>query len=146
MFRKINKDKSISKIVMYSIILTWFVVILIVNWQYMRLSWFKEVWEFIDFNAIDYYVEDHISMWIFGSLFIIVPLRFIYMSIKAKKPDKHTGTLEPPSSVFRKPNSFEECQDEWEEQRAASVRTNPSYNYQPWNVSYRPGFEKREKH
>ena len=88
MFRKINKDKSISKIVLYSIILTWFVVILIENWQYMRLSWFKEVWEFIDFNAIGHYIENNISMWIFVSGFIIVPCTFIYMFAKANKRTK----------------------------------------------------------
>jgi hypothetical protein len=130
MFRKINKDKSIFKILMYSIILTWFVFILIENWNHMRVSWFREVWQFVDLKAVLHYIDYNISMWIFGAGFIIVPCCILFSR------DKSTPGM----------TSFEECQKDWDEQQAASERSNPAYDFMPCNVSYRAEFEKREKH
>jgi len=130
MFRKINKDKSISKIVVYSIILTWFAVILVENWQYMRVTWFKEVWDFIDFKAIGHYIDNNLAIWVFAAGFIIVPCAILSLCNKSNKTSL---------------TSFEECQNDWEEQQAASQRSNPVYDYMPCNVSFRTEFEKEHK-
>ncbi len=62
MYRKINKGRSITKILIYSVILTWFTVILVENWRDMRISWFREVWDFIDFKAIWENMDSYLSI------------------------------------------------------------------------------------
>ena len=131
MFRKINKDKSISKIVMYSIILTWFVVILIQNWHSMRISWFKEVWEFIDFNAIGQYIERNISFGLWFAIIFIV----IYKAFHFHKDKRLLN--EGSDDSFRK--HMDQMQNEWDERIAS-----PHYHNYADNTFHRTMEPKNE--
>jgi large-conductance mechanosensitive channel len=121
MFRKINKDKSISKIVVYSIILTWFAVILVENWQYMRVTWFKEVWDFIDFKAIGNFIESNIPFVLWFVIIFIV----IYKSLRFNT--KGTLSNEEYDDTVRK--HMDDVYSEWDD-----VKTAPHYHNFPSNM------------
>jgi len=87
MYGKINKGRSITKILIYSVILTWFAVILIENWRSMRLSWFREVWEFIDFKAIGLYIEDHLGIYVVFCAGIVTVYQVVSMFARAGRYD-----------------------------------------------------------
>jgi hypothetical protein len=116
---------------MYSIILTWFTVVLIENWQHMRISWFKEVWEFVDFKAIGYYIEHNIS---FGFWFAIIFI-VIFKAINFKK-NKRLFNEESVDS-FR--NHMDQVQNDWDE-RVSS----PIYHNFPDNVFHKIMAHKKE--
>lgn len=83
MYRKINKGRSIVKILIYSVILTWFTNILLENWRSMRLSWFKEVWDFVDFKAIGLYIEDHLGIYVVFSAGFVTVYKVVSMFARA---------------------------------------------------------------
>ena len=129
MYRKINKGRSIFKILIYSIILTWFTVILVENWRGMRISWFKEVWEFVDFKAVGHYIEDHLGLYVVFGGGIVTVYQVVAMFARAKKDE---GV---PYDYFEEPDesnaeSFARSQAEREE----DLIYNPAYRQLPGNI------------
>lgn len=117
MFRTINKNKPILKIVIYSVILTWFAVILIKNWHYMSLSWFKNA----DFKAIGNLIESSIPFVLWFVIIFIV----IYKSLRVKSK----GNLS--NEEYSKPlwKRMNEVQSEWDD-----FYTSPDYHNIPSNI------------
>lgn len=128
MFREINKGMSITKILINSAILTWFTVILIENWRNMRISWFKEVWEFVDFKAIGHYIEDHLGIYVVFGAAIILIYKVLSMFASAERDE---GV--PSSEYFEQDDSYAEFMDKirakWEE----DLINNPAYHGFPRN-------------
>jgi hypothetical protein len=130
MYWKINKSRSITKILIYSVILTWFIVILVENWRSMRLSWFKEVWEFVDFKAVGVYIEDHLGIYVVFSAGIITVYRVVSMFARAGRDeganyDDHFKEPEDSSAEY-----LAKRQTEWEE----DLINNPAYHHLPSNI------------
>jgi TRAP-type C4-dicarboxylate transport system permease small subunit len=129
MYRKINKGRSITKILIYSVILTWFTVILVENWQDMRISWVKEVWEFVDLKAIGHYIEDHIGIYIVFGGGIVMVYHVIAMFARAKKDD---GV---PYDYFEEPDeSNTEYLARRQAEREVDLINNPAYHHLPDNI------------
>jgi hypothetical protein len=129
MYRKINKGRSIVKILLYSVILTWFTVILIENWRDMRTSWFKEVWDFIDFKAVGHYIEDHLSfLVVFAGVFVMV-YKAIEMLVTAGKDDVVTSDYDEETGEFNA-EYFARRHAEREE----DLINNPVYHHLPGNI------------
>ena len=133
MYRKINKGRSIAKILLYSIILTWFSVILIENWRDMRISWFAEVWEFIDFKAVGYYIEDHLSfIVVFVGGFVVV-FKAIGMLASAGKDDVATSDYyEETGEVDAEFNA--EYTARKQSERKYDLMNNPAFHHLPGNI------------
>jgi hypothetical protein len=129
MYRKINKGRSIAIILVYSIILTWFAVILIENWRDMRISWFREVWDFIDFEAVGHYIEDHLSfIVVFAGGFVVV-YKAISMSARAKEDP---GV---PCDYYDEPDeSNAEFLARRQSEREYDLMNNPAYHHLPGNI------------
>jgi hypothetical protein len=129
MYRKINKGRSITKILVYSIILTWFAVILIENWRDMRASWFKEVWDFIDFKAVGHYIEDHLSfIVIFVGGFVVV-IKAIAMLARAGKDDVVTSDYDEQTGEFNA-----EYYARRHAERDYDLINNPAFHDYPGNI------------
>jgi hypothetical protein len=132
MFRKINKGMSITKILIYTVILTWFSVILIENWRSMRLSWFKEVWEFIDFKAIWENMDSYLSFCvIFGAGFITL-YQVIAMFARAGRHEGGTyDHFEDPDDSSAE--YMTKIRAKWED----VLINNPAYHDYPCNIWHR---------
>ena len=87
MYRKINKGRSIAKILIYTVILTWFSVILVENWRYMRISWFREVWDSMDFKAIWEHMDSYLSIGVVFGAGIFTLYHVITMFARAGRDD-----------------------------------------------------------
>jgi len=129
MYRKINKGMSITKILLYSIILTWFAVILIENWRDMRISWFKEVWDFIDFKAVGHYIEDRLSfIVVFIGGFVMV-YHVVSMFVRAGRNEGvSSGNYEEPDFYNGEYLAGREAEREYD------FRNNPAYHHLPGNI------------
>jgi len=129
MYRKINKGRSIAKILVYSIILTWFAVILIENWRDMRISWFEEVWDFIDFKAVWRYIEDHLSfIVVFAGGFVMV-YNAIKMLATAGKDDVVTSDYDEEAGEFNAEDTSRK-----QSEREYDLMNNPAYHHLPGNI------------
>ena len=138
MFRKINKGRSVVKILIYSVILTWFSVILIENWQSMRLSWFKEVWDFIDFKAIWEHMDSYLSICVvFGAGFFTL-YQVIVMFARAGRgvPAEPFGESDNSSAEY-----LAKMRSKWEEDLVNS----PAYHDLPGNIWHNVMKRKGEK-
>jgi TRAP-type C4-dicarboxylate transport system permease small subunit len=132
MYRKINKGRSIVKILIYSVILTWFSVILIENWRNMRLSWFREVWEFIDFKTIWENMDSYLSFCVvFGAGFITL-YQVIAMFARAGRnegvPSDHFEETDNLSAEY-----LTKIRAKWED----DLINNPAYHDFPGNIWHR---------
>jgi len=138
MYRKINKGRSVVKILAYSVILTWFMVILVENWRSMRLSWFKEVWDFIDFKAIWENMDSYLSTCVVFGAGIFMLYHVITMFARAGRYD------------FSSDDHFEEPEAssaEYLAQRQAEredLINNPAYHHLPGNIWHRKIKQKDE--
>ena len=129
MYRKINKGRSVVKILIYSFILTWFMVILVENWRSMRLGWFKEVWEFLDFKAIGLYIEDHLGIYVVFGAGIFTVYYVVAMFARAGRYDGvHSEDFEEPGHCNAEYRA--RMQAEWEE----DLINNPAYHHLPGNI------------
>ena len=129
MYRKINKGRSIAKILVYSIILTWFAVILIENWRDMRISWFEEVWDFIDFKAVGHYIEDHLSFIVVCAGGFVMVYKAIEMLPTAGKDD---GV--PSDYIDESGESNVEYFARRHDERDYDLINNPVYHHLPSNI------------
>ena len=129
MYRKINKGRSIAKILVYSIILTWFAVVLIENWRDMRASWFKEVWDFIDFKAVGHYIEDHLSFIVIFVCGFVVVIKAIAMLARAGNDDGvHSDYFGEPGEFGEEYHARKQCE------REHDLMNNPAYHHLPGNI------------
>lgn len=132
MYRKINKGRSITKILIYTVILTWFMVILVENWRSMRLSWFKEVCDFIDFKAIWENMDSYLSICVVFGAGIFTLYHVITMFARA-------GRFEGDRSEhFEEPGDFSaeylaKMRAKWED----DLINNPAYHDYPGNIWHR---------
>ena len=118
------------KILIYSVILTWFTIILIENWRSMRISWFKEVWEFVDFKAIGLYIEDHLGIYVVFCAGIVTVYQVVSMFARAGRDESaHYGNYfeEPEDSSAE---YMAKRQTEWEE----DLINNTAYHHLPGNI------------
>ena len=132
MYREINKGRSITKILIYTVILTWFSVILVENWRDMRISWFREVWEFVDFKAVGLYIEDHLGIYVVFSAGIVTVYRVVSMFARA---GRNEGVV---SDNFEEPGDssaefLAEMRAKWE----VDLINNPAYHDYPGNIWHR---------
>lgn len=139
MYRKINRGRSITKILIYSAILTWFTVILIENWRRMRLSWFNEVWEFIDSKAIVHYIDEYLGISVVFGAGLFTLYQVIAMFVRA---GRNEGV---PSDHFEEPSDssaefLAEMRAKWEE----DFITNPEYHHIPGNIWHQKRKQKDE--
>jgi hypothetical protein len=130
MYRKINKGRSITKILAYSLILTWFMVILVENRRSMRLSWFKEVWEFVDFKAVGLYIEDHLGIYVVFCAGIVTVYQVVSMFARAGRDDgahydDHFEEHEDSSAEYLAQRQAEREED---------LINNPAYHHLPGNI------------
>jgi len=139
MYREINKGRSITKILIYTVILTWFSVILVENWRDMRISWFREVWEFVDFKAVGLYIEDHLGIYVVFSAGIVTVYRVVSMFARA---GRNEGVV---SDYFEEPGDssaefLAEMRAKWEEE----FITNREYHHFPGNIWHQKRKQKDE--
>jgi hypothetical protein len=132
MYRKINKGRSVVKILIYSVILTWFSVIMIENWRSMRLSWFKEVWDFIEFKAIWENMDSYLSICvIFGAGFVTI-YQIISMFARAGRCEggnyDHFEDPDDSSAEY-----IAKIRAKWED----DLINNPAYHQFPGNIWHR---------
>jgi hypothetical protein len=139
MYRKINKGRSIVKILIYSVILTWFTVILIENRRDMRISWFKEVWDFIDFKAVGHYIEYHLSfIVVFAGGFVMV-YKAIEMLATAGKDDVVNSDYDEETGEFNAEYTARK-----QSEREYDLMNNPIYHHLPGNIWHRKMKRKNE--
>jgi hypothetical protein len=139
MYRKINKGRSITKILIYTIILTWFMVILVENWQDMRISWFKEVWEFLDFKAIGLYIEDHLGIYVVFCAGIVTVYQVVSMFSRAGRYEgAHSEHLEEPGDSSAE--YLAKMRAKWED----DLINSPAYHDYPGNIWHRTKDQKDE--
>jgi hypothetical protein len=122
MYRKINKGRSITKILIYTVILTWFVVILVENWRDMRISWFREVWDFIDFKAIWENMDSYLSICVIFGAGIFT----LYYVVSMFARGRYEGDRSSDSSA----EYLAKRQTEWED----DLINNPAYHDYPGNI------------
>ena len=132
MYRKINRGRSITEILIYSVILTWFSVILIENWRSMRLSWFRELWEFIDFKAIWEHMDSYLSICVvFGAGFFTL-YQIISMFARAGRceggTDDHFQATGDSSAEY-----MAKIRAQWED----DLINTPAYREFPGNIWHR---------
>lgn len=129
MYRKINKGRSFTKILIYTVILTWFTVILAKNWRNMRISWFREVWDFIDFKAIWENMDSYVSICVVFGAGIFTLYHVITMFARAGRCEG--GTYDH----FEEHNDssaeyLAKRQTEWED----DLINDPAYHHLPGNI------------
>jgi hypothetical protein len=106
----------------------------------MRLSWFKEVWEFIDFRAIGYYIDEYLSICVVFGAGIIILYRAITDSVRSEKnevPSDHSDEADISSE-----NYMAELQAKWH----ADARLSPRYSYRFDNAWYRDFHRRKSDH
>jgi len=131
MYRKINKGRSVNKILIYSVILTWFTVVLLENWRNMRISWFREVWEFIDFKAIWENIDKYLGIGVVFGAAIIGIYMAIAMIVRIRRD---ADTI---SEHFEEPDySPEEYLAKMQAKHEDDLINNPAYYYLPGNIWY----------
>jgi len=125
MYRNINKNKSIFKILLYSGILTSLAVVPINHWRYMK------IWDFINFKAIALYIEDNLSVWIFVGIPIFILYKFlswphrVKSHISAGANSTYSDLIEAPNSV----DSFlNQTRAKWDEDSRSSPVYSNYYN------------------
>ena len=129
MYRKINRRRSITKILAYSVILTWFMVILAENWRDMRINWFKEVWEFIDFKAIWENMDSYLSICVVFGAGIFTLYHVITMFARAGRyEDDRSEHFEEPG------DSSAEYLAQRQAEREEDLINNPAYRHLSDNI------------
>jgi len=113
----------------------------------MRLSWFKEFWEFLDFKAIVEYIENNLSAWIFVGVIILVFYKLFTGFCRAKNVDCNSKNVNEThdSDDLRGSIFLDENIKKMHEQREEALRSSPGYDFMPNNVSYRTIFQKMDE-
>ena len=140
MYRKINKGRSITKILIYTVILTWFTVILVENWRNMRISWFKEVWDFIDFKAIWENMDSYLSICVVFGAGIFTLYHVVSMFARGRYEGAHYD-----DTLRNLEDSTAEYLAKRQAEREEDLMNNPAYHHLPSNIWHKKMKRKDEE-